>query len=177
MEKDTLLTRVHQFDPQALAELHDQFYPQVYRYVAYRLNDTQVCEDISSEVFVRLLDVLKKKGQTVQSIRAWLLGTANHLVMDHYRGNYRRPVDNLTDHDYIPDHGSLEGDAETRETRLEVGNALLNLTGDQQHVITLRFSQEMSLEETAQILGKTVSAVKVLQYRALAALRRQLDRR
>jgi len=173
MEIDTILDRAHQFDPQALAELHDQLYPQVYRYLAYR----QVCEDISSEVFVRLLDVLKKKVQTIQSARAWLLGTANHLVMDYYRHKYRRRTDNLDNHDDLPDHHTTEGETEARMIHQEVRNAMLNLTVDQQHVIALRFSQELSLEETAQLMGKTVNAVKVLQYRALAALRRQLDRR
>jgi len=177
MENDTILDRAHQFDPQALAELHDQLYPQVYRYLAYRLDDPQVCEDISSEVFVRLLDVLKKKVQTIQSARAWLLGTANHLVMDYYRHKYRRRTDNLDNHDDLPDHHTTEGETEARMIHQEVRNAMLNLTVDQQHVIALRFSQELSLEETAQLMGKTVNAVKVLQYRALAALRRQLDRR
>jgi RNA polymerase sigma-70 factor (ECF subfamily) len=177
MESDTLLARAHQFDPQALAELHDQLYPQVYRYIAYRLDDPQVCEDISSEVFLRLLDVLKKQAQTIQSARAWLLGTANHLVMDFYRRKYRRNVEQLDGHDDIPDHHSPEGEAESRLIQQEVREAMLNLTVDQQHVIALRFSQELSLDETAQLMSKTVNAVKVLQYRALAALRRQLERR
>src|SRR5574340_72411 len=89
-DSDTLLERAHQFDPHALAALHDELYPQVYRYVAYRVGDPQVCEDISSEAFVRFLTVLKKKAQTVQSARGWLFGTANHLVMDFYRSKYRR---------------------------------------------------------------------------------------
>jgi len=50
-DSDALLKRAHRFDPQALAALHDELYPQVYRYVSYRCDDTQVCEDISSEVF------------------------------------------------------------------------------------------------------------------------------
>ncbi len=177
MDSDGILARAHQFDPQALSQLHDQLYPQVYRYVAYRLDDPQACEDISSEVFLRLLNVLKKKVQTVQSARAWVMGTANHLVMDYYRNKYRRNVEKLENHDDLPDYHSPEGETESRQVHQEVQNAMLNLTDDQQHVIALRFSQELSLEETAQMMGKTVNAVKVLQYRALAALRRQLDRR
>jgi RNA polymerase sigma-70 factor (ECF subfamily) len=48
------------------------------------------------------------------------------------------------------------------------------LTVEQQHVLTLRFSEERSLEETAQALGKSIGAVKILQFRALAALRKFL---
>lgn len=174
-DTNALLERAHQFDSQALAVLHDELYPQVYRYVAYRVGDPQVCEDISSETFVRFLTVLQKKGQTVQSARGWLLGTANHLVMDFYRKKYRRRDENLDYHTHLPDQHNPEHEVENSFTHQEVRDALLKLTPDQQHVITLRFSQDLSLEETAQVMKKSVNAVKVLQYRALAALRRQLD--
>lgn len=174
---DGLLEDARQFDPRALAALHDQLYPQVYRYVCYRVDDLHVCEDISAEVFLRFLVVLKKKGQNVQSARGWLLGTANHLVMDFYRKKYRRRDENLDHHTNLPDHHDPEQEAETSFTLEEVREAMRNLTSDQQHVITLRFSQEFSLEETARMMGKSINAVKVLQYRALAALRRQLDGR
>lgn len=174
---DGLLEDARHFDPQALAALHDQLYPHVYRYVCYRVEDSQVCEDISAEVFLRFLVVLKKKGQKVQSARGWLLGTANHLVMDFYRKKYRRRDENLDHHTNLPDNHNPEQEAETSFTLEEVREAMHNLTSDQQHVITLRFSQEFSLEETARMMGKSINAVKVLQYRALAALRRQLDGR
>ena len=176
LETDALLSRAHQFDPQALAALHDQLYPQVYRYVCYRVGDPQVCEDISSEVFLRFLVVLKNK-QSVQSARGWLLGTANHLVMDFYRKKYRRRDEDLDHHINIADPHNPEHEVDAAFTNQEVRGAMLKLTLDQQHVIALRFSQELSLEETARVMGKSINAVKVLQYRALAALRRQLDGR
>ncbi len=109
-------------------------------------------------------------------MRAWLLGTANHLVQDYYRRLYRRRVENLDDHDQVPSSHSPEKEADQAFTRREIREALRKLTPDQQHVIALRFSQELTLEETAQVMGKSVNAVKVLQYRAIAALRRQMDR-
>ena len=57
----------------------------------------------------------------------------------------------------------------------EIHWAMSRLTPDQQHVLALRFSQDLSLEETASMVGKSVNAVKVLQFRALAAMRRLLD--
>jgi len=57
----------------------------------------------------------------------------------------------------------------------EIRWAMVRLTIDQQHVLALRFSQDLSLEETATIVGKSINAVKVLQFRALAAMRRLLD--
>ncbi len=174
-DSDALLKRAHRFDPQALAALHDELYPQVYRYVSYRCDDAQVCEDISSEVFLRFLDVLKKNEQSVQSARGWLFGTANHLVMDHYRKIYRRKQETLDNHHYLADHHDTARETEDSLAAQEVRLAILNLTQDQQHVITLRFSQGLSLDETARVMGKSINAVKVLQFRALAALRRQMD--
>jgi len=172
------LTRAKKQDMQSLAALHDQLYPLVYRYVSYRLEDEQAREDIVSETFVRLLDVLHRPGQNVQDVRAWLIGTAAHLVSDHYRRQYRRPESGLEQHEDLPDgQHTPEHAAEQNQARSEVHRALKKLTGDQQHVLALRFSQEFSLEETARLMKKSVNAVKVLQFRALAALRRAMDER
>jgi RNA polymerase sigma-70 factor (ECF subfamily) len=175
LDYEDLLERSRKLDQQALGLLHDQLYPQIYRYVCYRLNDPQACEDITSEAFLRLLDVLKNRGTRIQNVRSWLLGTVNHLVNDHFRRIYRRKVDNLDDHDTLPSDKSLESEIDQTYLRHEVREAMQQLTPDQQNVIALRFTQELSLEETAQIMGKTVNAVKVLQFRAIAALRRLMD--
>lgn len=176
MTFESLWTRAPKQDLQSLAALHDQLYPLVYRYVSYRLQDPQVCEDITSEAFLRLLDVLNGRGRPVQDLRAWLLGTAAHLVNDHYRRQYRRPESDLERHANFPHAGETpEQVAEQRQSRLDLKVALRRLTEDQQHVLALRFSQELSLEETARMMGKSVNAVKVLQFRALAALRRAMD--
>lgn len=174
-ELEDLLSRARKLDQQALGSLHDQLYPQIFRYICYRLDDPQACEDIASDAFLRLLDVLQKRGAKIQNVRSWLLGTANHLVNDHYRRKYRRKVDNLDDHDRLPSDHSLESEFDQTYLRREVREAMRQLTPDQQNVIALRFTQELSLEETAQVMGKTVNAVKVLQFRAIAALRRQMD--
>ncbi len=177
MDKTALLsTHARQLDPRALALIHDQYYPQVYRYVHYRLDDEQTCEDITSEVFLRLLTALHKKNGPDKNLRAWLFGTAAHLVNDHLRAKYRRPMTGLEDGDgSLVSHHSPEEDAERAWQWGEVRAAFLNLTFEQQHVLALRFSEDHSVEETAHIMGKTAGAVKTLQFRALSALRRLLE--
>ncbi|MDD1751315.1 MAG: sigma-70 family RNA polymerase sigma factor [Methanothrix sp.] len=174
MGQETLLMRARRFDHVALAELHDQLYPVVYRYVRFRLDDDQTSEDISSEVFVRFLQALRQPGRPIEDARAWMLGTASNLVHDHYRLKYRRPLEYLDDHESLVSPQVTEGVVERRFTMDELRVAMQQLTLDQQAVLALRFTQELSLEETAQIVGKSVNAVKVLQFRALAALRRLL---
>jgi RNA polymerase sigma-70 factor (ECF subfamily) len=174
MESMTLLERIQQLDGQALAELHDQYYPHVYRYVCYRLQDHHIGEDISSEVFLRLLEALNQKKGPLTNLKGWLLGTAAHLVQDHLRGKYRRREEDLEDHEHIPAAGRTEQETEHKQDNQEVRRAFQTLTAEKQHVLALRFSQELSIEETAQLIGKSIGAVKVLQFRALAALRRQM---
>lgn len=174
---EDLYEQAKKLDPQALGSLHDQLYPVVFRYVSYRLQDDQLCEDITSEVFIRLLDTLHHKDHKIKDIRAWLIGVASNLINDHFRQKYRRKFEALDDHVDLPDQHSTEGSVDRSITLTEIRWAVSRLTPDQQHVLALRFSQDLSLEETAAIIGKSINAVKVLQFRALAAMRRQLDER
>lgn len=170
-----LLERAKRFESEALTAIHDALYPQVFRYVSYRVDDIQACEDITAEVFLRLLKALKQEGLTIDNLRGWLLGTAHHLVQDFYRQSYRRPATALENHDHLPNGHNPVEEVEKWATRRQILGAIRQLTADQQHVLALRFSQELSLQETARIMNKSVEAVKVLQFRALAALRRHLE--
>lgn len=175
MNLDELNESAEIFDSQALGDLHDQLYPAIFRYVSYRLQDQQLCEDITSEVFLRLLDAFHRRDRKIKDVRAWVFGTASNLVNDQYRQKYRRKIEDLDDYQDLPAQHSTEGAVDRAMTLHEIRWAMRKLTPDQQNVIALRFSQELSLEETAAIVGKSVNAVKVLQFRALAAMRRVLE--
>ena len=93
MDPDLFLIQEYEADTQTLATIHDNLYPVVYRYVHFRLDNEGVCEDISSEVFLRLITALKARNHSIRNIKGWLLGTASHLVNDYLRMSYRRPVE------------------------------------------------------------------------------------
>lgn len=178
MPSEDTLIRAQRLDTSTLAMIHDRYYPDIYRYVRYRLDDEQTCEDIASEVFLRLLDALHRKRGPDQNLRGWLYGTASNLVNDHLRRRYTRQVDNIdAEENHLTDESHPEENYEEGWVRQEVREAILELTSEQQHVLALRFSSERSLDETASIMGKTVSAVKALQFRAVASLRRLLSDR
>ncbi len=175
MNFEDFYKQAQKLDPQALEQLHNQLYPVIYRYVSYRLQEQQLCEDITSEVFVRLLDAFHRKDRNIMDLRAWMIGIASNLVNDHYRQKYRRKIEDLENYENFPAQHSTENSVERSLTMGEIRWAMARLTLDQQHVLALRFSQDLSLQETAALVGKTVNAVKVLQFRALAAMRRLLD--
>ncbi len=158
-------------DPQAITAVYDRCFPDVYRFVLYRLNDEGLAEDIASDVFVRLLEACKKKRGPKKNIKAWLLSTASHIVTDHLRRHYRRPTTQLPE-TLAADTEALLSEIERIDQVRVTREALRQLTGDQQTVLALRFGQGYSLEETAAFMKKRVNAIKALQFRALAALRR-----
>ena len=156
---------------QTIAAVYDRFYPEVYRYVRYRLNDEAAAEDIASEVFVRLLEASQRGRGPQTSLKAWLFSTASHIVTDHLRRHYRRPTESLTEQ--IPDGQALPVEqVDHRERDHAVRRALTRLTAEQQDVLALRFAEGYSLEEAAALMKKNVNAVKALQFRALASLQR-----
>jgi RNA polymerase sigma-70 factor (ECF subfamily) len=141
--------------------------------VRYRLNDQYVAEDITSDVFVRLLQAVQNKRGPRTNLKAWLLATASHIVTDHIRRTYRRPTEVLPED--VMDPTSLPGDEyDHKEQVINFQQAFRRLTAEQQHVLSLRFGDGYSLEETASLLKKKVNAVKALQFRALAALQRYI---
>lgn len=167
------LDSLRDLDPQAIAAVYDRYFPSVYRYVHYRIGDEQTAEDIASEVFVRLLEACQKGRAPQSSLKAWLLGTAFHIVNDHHRRAYRRPTQQLDENMLSPLALPVE-EFDHRERHRLVRSALKNLTAEQQHVLALRFGEGYSIEETAAIMQKNVNAIKALQFRALASLQRGL---
>jgi RNA polymerase sigma-70 factor (ECF subfamily) len=167
------LPDLRQLDPQTLGFLHDQHFPELYRYARYRLGDSDTAEDAASEAFVRLLEALQRGRGPRSSIRGWLFGTLRHIVDDHYRAAFSRGSDaGLPE---TPLHGELDDAIEAGEREREVRRALRFLTSEQQHVLALRFGGDYTLEETAGLMGRKANAIKALQYRALQALRRHLS--
>jgi RNA polymerase sigma-70 factor (ECF subfamily) len=168
------LKSLQKLDSQAIGAVYDRYFPDVYRFVYYRLSDEQVAEDISSDVFVRLLEAVKKGRGPQTNLKGWLLATASNVVADHFRHAYRRPAETLLESVIDSAAPSLADEVDHRETVDSVRQAYDRLTPEQQNVLALRFGDGFSLDETAAVLQKNVNAIKALQFRALAALQRMI---
>lgn len=165
------LDELRRLDPSAISKVYDRYFPEVYRFVRYRLNDEHVAEDIASDVFVRLLEASQSGRGPQTNLKSWLLSTASHIVIDHLRRNYRRPEDELPE-TMSDGTAAISVDYEIQERNNRIRVAMQTLTEEQQYVINLRFNQGYSLEETAEMMNKNINSVKQLQFRALAALNR-----
>ena len=167
------LDGLRDLDPQAITAIHNRYFSEVFRYARYRLGDETLAEDVASEAFARLLEAVSTGGGPHTSLRGWLMSTTSNLVNDHLRQVYAHPSEHLPDD--LPPH-TVQGEArppgESNERKQMLRAALTRLTSEQQQVIVLRFGGDYSLEETAALMNKNVNAIKALQFRALAALRR-----
>jgi RNA polymerase sigma-70 factor, ECF subfamily len=170
---DRALDGLQNLDQQVIGAIYDKYFSEIYRYVLYRIGDPTLAEDIASDVFMRLLEAIQGGRSPQTNLKGWLIGTASHVVTDHLRQKYRQPEEEISES--IPDRApSITAEVDQREQNRIVNDAYAQLTPDQQHVLALRFGQGYSLEETATYMKKNVNAVKALQFRALAALQREV---
>jgi len=170
----TLLARARQLDSEALARIHDTYYTSIFRYVAFRVGDHATAEDLTSEVFTRLLTALRDKNAPQNTLRGWLYGVAARVVNDHHRKTYRAPQVELDEALVSADHDPADI-VDRKLTQESVKRAMRDLTEEQRHVLSLRFGSDMPIQDVARVLGKSEGAVKQLQARAVAALARKLS--
>ncbi len=165
-----LVDRLKGGDADAGAALYRLYADQVYRYVYYQTRDADLAADLTSEVFLRMLEHIGRYDHRGAPFRAWLFKIAHNLVIDHFRERAR-----FAPGDLVPNEAGAGSPDLFDLDRDRLASALNRLTGDQRQVILLRFIEDLDVKEVAAILGKTEGAIKALQHRALAALRRLLE--
>jgi RNA polymerase sigma-70 factor, ECF subfamily len=156
-------------DRDAVAQLYEIHAQAIYRYIVHRVPTTVDAEDLTAEVFVKMVEGLPKYHATDIPFEAWLYRIAAARVADYYRLHARRPVTDLSDD--IPENEPHVEEEIVHEQELgSLHDAIQQLNHDQQTVLILRFVERKSHEEVGRILNKSESAVKTIQYRALIEL-------
>ena len=171
----TLLERARAYDEDALGELYDEYAPRIYAYLYRRVQDTQLAEDLTGEVFVRMLQAIQARKFWHTSFRGWLYRIAHNLVVDHFRKQPPAPAIEL-DEQLVADQDDPESAVAERLSHRRLRSAISQLTADQQQVLALRFGEQLTSREAGEVMGKSVSAIEALQHRGLAALRRVLKK-
>jgi len=171
-----LVERARQLDDEAWKAIFDRHYPRLYAYLYYRVGNADVAEDLCGEVFERAVKSIHRFKTRDGGLSGWLTRIAQNLAHDYYRRNKSRPPDPLE----LNEAWIAHGDSPSRyllnsEATAYLQQALQRLTPEQRDVILLRFIAQMRTPEVAGILNKTTGAIKALQHRALATLRRELE--
>lgn len=174
MSDASLISRAQRGDVEAIGTLYDQHQNAIFRYLWARLGQRPVAEDLTGEVFMRMLTALPNYRPTAP-FRAWLYRIARNLLVDYYRKHGRTAQVPLEAAEAQPTADTdLLTLAEQTLTLQRLQNALSQLDEIQREVVTLRFLAGLSIQETAAALEKTEAAIKALQHRGLAALRQAL---
>ena len=170
-----LLAKAKTLDPEALTEIHNAYYGIIFRYIIIRVSDHEIAQDLTSEVFLRLLTALREKTAPQNTLKGWLFGVASRVISDHHRKHYRSQQVELNEQ--LP--AALDDPSETIDKALTWQNlemAMGDLTNEQKEVIALRFGSELPIQQVAEMMGKSEGAVKQLQARAIATLSRKLSK-
>ncbi len=171
-----LVTLAQRGDGEAFAEIYDHYVDGVYRYVFYRMGSHAVAEDLTSETFLRALRSLDSFSWQGRDIGAWFTTIARNLIADHTKSSRFRlevPTADMRDADRAD--GDVEGEALRSLQNSELLVAMKQLKTEQQECLVLRFLQDLSVAETAEVMRRSEGAIKQLQLRAVRALAKILE--
>lgn len=167
-----------QNDPSAFAAVYDHYFGPVYNYVRYRIPDAAQAEDLTAQIFERVLTNLGAFDSQQATFAVWLFTVARNLVTDHLRSQKRRRwfSFSLEQASEQPQSTPLPEDQVIRgETQEALLAALANLSDRERDLVALKFVAQMTNRRIAEFTGLSESNVGVILYRALARLREQLQ--
>jgi RNA polymerase sigma-70 factor, ECF subfamily len=168
-----LIKRAQQGDLETISRLYETYHLSVFRFLFYRVGDRAAAEDLTSEVFLRMLRFISGFNPPSASFQAWLFQIARNLAIDHHRRMSVR--DHLPLKENLVEHGEqIDKTVERSLTNESLQAALAKLNDDQRDVILMRFIAGMPIAEVAKALHKSENSIKGLQRRALSALREVL---
>lgn len=170
-----LLERLAAQDSEAFAEVYDLYVDRIFRYVVLKLPTQEDAEDVSSEVFKRLWQYVCDGTKVVDNLNALIYQIARNLVADYYRNRERKPTVSADDFPIeIADERQLDV-VRSIEHGIELTQAIQQLPTDYREVVVLRYIEDLSTEDIAQIMGRTKGAIRVLLHRATQLLRQHLS--
>lgn len=187
---ERVLERARQGDSEAMSMLYKRFLPGIFGYIATRVPDRSTAEDLTSDVFLQMVEGIHRlRAENEASFAAWLLRIARVVVAGYYRKREKQPMHlslpDKTWEDTLDAPGAMlenrpDADparwAEGREEWQMVVQAINQLTEEQRQVLIGRLVLGYDVATVARMLGKKANAVKALQFRALQSLHRLLKK-
>lgn len=173
-DEESLVRRAQQHDTEAFARLYEAYFDKIYRYIALRIRNETEAEDITQQVFMKMLQSISSYKIKGVPFSSWIYRIAHNQVVDFLRQQNKKTT---VDIEGLPLPDTAEDPQHIIEREIDVEElkqATQKLTPAQQEVLSLRFASELSIAECADIMGKSEGAIKALQHSAVLALRRAL---
>lgn len=166
-------------DAQAYGVLYDRYQSKIYRFILLKVGVVAEAQDLTHQVFLHALTHIGSYQDIGHPFGSWLYKIARNQIIDHYRTRKDQPS---LDEDGGEERFSafLQSDdlAQETQTRMEmerVAQAIQQLKPEYQDIVIMRFIEDLSIKEIAQIVEKSEGAIKLLQHRAVAALKKILN--
>jgi RNA polymerase sigma-70 factor, ECF subfamily len=178
-DDDLLLRAARDGDKAAITRIYQAYLEPIYQFTRFRVGNPQTAEDIAGSVFLKLIDGLDRGKGPRRNLRAWLFRVTRSEIADHYGTRDRElPMETIeTSFDERQQSPGPETALLQSLAGEEVRAALQQMRPDYQEVVLLRFDQQLSLQETADVMGRNINTVKTLQYRAINRLRELIQQR
>lgn len=173
-EKEQKLIEEAKQDSQRFAVLYDKYFDQIYRYVFRRVSDTNIAEDLVSQTFYDALSHLKGYEFRGYPFSSWLYKIAHNNVLKWYRQNSKNTID-LSEAKELVDKVNLVEQIKGKEEQSEMGKILNQLEEEDRELVRLKFFEEVSNIEIAEIMGISANNVGVKLYRALKRLKQLMN--
>lgn len=166
-----LIVRACKGDEACFGQIYELFSDRVFNFLIHKVKHKQTAEDLLHNVFLKAWKSLPNyKPQSNAKFSTWLFSIAQHTVIDHWRVNRE-----VVDLDKVENLAQLAIEPHWFEDYSFLVRALDQLPADYQTVINLRFKQDLSVTETAQVMNRSEVGIRVLQHRAIKALKKLLD--
>ena len=159
-------------DPVAFAQLYRRHYDAVFRYCVHRLFERQTAEDVTSAVFLKVIENFGRFRGSERDFRNWLYKIATNAVNEHLRKTARQNALLKTASEHV--NGKVSDCGDSFEKLAPLKQTVLALKPRYQTIITLRFFENLKLTEIAEVLGSSPGTVRSQLARALAKLRKKL---
>ena len=174
-DETILVQRAMERDAHAFGRLYDMHVDRVYRHIYYRLGNEADAEDLTQQVFLKAWQAIDRYKRAASPFIAWLMTISHNLVVDFYRTSKDRAY---LEADVLADT-SASGPERAAEAAFEqhrLRRAILQLSGNEQQVVILRFIEGFEFAEIASLLRKKEGNVRVILHRALVKLRDIVER-
>jgi RNA polymerase sigma-70 factor (ECF subfamily) len=158
-------------DPEAFGQLYERYVDKIYNYVYYRTGNHHDAEDLTAKTFYQALRHIHRYVNRGLPFSAWLYRIAHNLVANWHRDHSRRQVIALDEIALVSSKPHPEDTLALEDDQRKLLRMIRHMPEDRQHLLILKFVEQMSNREIAQIMGRSEGAVKSLYHRTLLALR------
>jgi RNA polymerase sigma-70 factor (ECF subfamily) len=173
-DDEQLIQQVKSGDAEAFGVLYEQYAEMIFRYVYSHLDNRLDAEDLNEEIFLRAWRALPKYDERGLPFSAFLFRIARNSLIDYYRQH--KTVQSIDDMEIQSHEAGPEEVVDLNIANQDLRRMIGELREDYRNVLIFRFLSGLSPEETAQIMQRSVGAVRVLQHRALSSLKELLER-